>query len=115
MDISGESDATKKMYGIDDPATKDFGTRCLIARRLVEAGVRPLFVQLFTKNQYWDHHGNITNALPASCKKIDRPIAGLIKDLKAEDFSTAQSSIGKSGEMGRLPVVQNEKSPGGWL
>jgi uncharacterized protein (DUF1501 family) len=109
MDISGESEATKKMYGIDDPTTKDFGTRCLIARRLVEAGVR--FIQLFTKNQYWDHHGNITNALPASCKKIDRPIAGLIKDLKGRGLLDS-TVVHWGGEMGRLPVVQNEKSPG---
>ena len=109
MDISGESDATKKMYGIDNPATKDFGTRCLIARRLVEHGVR--FIQVFTKNQYWDHHGNITNALPASCKKIDRPIAGLIKDLKGRGLLDS-TVVHWGGEMGRLPVVQNEKSPG---
>ena len=78
MDISSESDATKKLYGIDNAATKDFGTRCLIARRLVERGVR--FVQVFTRNQFWDHHGNIINGLPASCKKIDRPMAALVKD-----------------------------------
>ena len=99
MDISGESDATKKMYGIDNPATKDFGTRCLIARRLVEHGVR--FIQVFTKNQYWDHHGNITNALPASCKKIDRPIAGLIKDLKGCLLYTSPSP--RDGLLSRMP------------
>ena len=109
MNISGESEATKNMYGINDPTTKDFGTRCLIARRLVERGVR--FIQVFTKNQYWDHHGNITNALPASCKKIDRPIAGLIKDLKGRGLLDS-TVVHWGGEMGRLPVVQNEKSPG---
>ena len=109
MDISGESDATKKMYGIGEPATEDFGTRCLIARRLVERGVR--FIQVFTKNQYWDHHGNITNALPASCKKIDRPIAGLIMDLKGRGLLDS-TVVHWGGEMGRLPVVQNERSPG---
>jgi len=109
MNISGESEATKNMYGINDPTTKDFGTRCLIARRLVERGVR--FIQVFTKNQYWDHHGNITNALPASCKKIDRPIAGLIKDLMGRGLLDS-TVVHWGGEMGRLPVVQNEKSPG---
>src|SRR5207344_2985323 len=57
LDINGESEATRKLYGIDEPATRDYGTRCLIARRLVERGVR--FVQIFTRYQYWDHHGNI--------------------------------------------------------
>ena len=109
MDVSEESEVTKKMYGIDDEATKDFGTRCLIARRLVENGVR--FVQIFTKNQYWDHHGNIVNSLPASCKKIDQPIAALIKDLKGRGLLDS-TIVHWGGEMGRLPVVQNEKSPG---
>src|SRR5262249_7787932 len=80
LDISRESPVTQKLYGIDDPATKDFGTRCLIARRLVERGVR--FVQLFTRYQFWDHHGNILSALPASCRKTDKPAAALVKDLK---------------------------------
>ncbi len=62
LDICGESDATKKLYGIDDPATAEFGTRCLIARRLVERGVR--FVQLFTGNQTWDHHRASSAACP---------------------------------------------------
>ena len=79
MDISSESEATKKLYGLDVEETKEFGTRCLIARRLIERGVR--FVQVFTKNQYWDHHGNIKNSLPAACKKVDRPIAALVKAL----------------------------------
>lgn len=109
MDISGESKATKKMYGIGDEATKDFGTRCLIARRLVERGVR--FVQIFTKNQYWDHHGNINNSLPASCKKIDRPIGALVKDLRSRGLLDS-TVVHWGGEMGRLPVVQNEKNPG---
>ena len=109
MDISSESDATKKLYGIDDDATKDFGTRCLIARRLVERGVR--FVQVFTRNQFWDHHGNIINSLPVSCKKIDRPMAALVKDLKGRGLLDS-TVVHWGGEMGRLPVVQNEKSPG---
>ena len=109
MNISSESEATRKMYGIDQEATKDFGTRCLIARRLVERGVR--FVQLFTKNQYWDHHGDIKNSLPASCKKIDRPIAALVKDLRGRGLLDS-TVVHWGGEMGRLPVVQNEKNPG---
>ena len=72
--------ATHKLYGLDDPATRDYGTRCLIARRLVERGVR--FVQIFTGNQTWDHHGSIAKALPAVCRKTDKPAAALVHDLK---------------------------------
>ncbi|MEX0978957.1 MAG: DUF1501 domain-containing protein, partial [Pirellulales bacterium] len=76
LDISKETEATHKLYGIDDPVTRDYGTRCLIARRLVERGVR--FVQIFTGNQTWDHHGNISKALPEVCKKTDKPAAALV-------------------------------------
>ena len=70
LDISGETEVTKRLYGIDDPATAEFGTRCLIARRLVERGVR--FVQLYTGNQTWDHHKGIIGSLPAACKYVVR-------------------------------------------
>ena len=108
-DISRESDATHKMYGLDDEATRDFGERCLIARRLIERGVR--FVQIFTRNQYWDHHGNIMKSLPASTKKIDKPSAALVKDLKQRGL-LASTVVHWGGEMGRLPVIQNEANIG---
>ena len=103
LDISGESDATKKLYGIDDPATADFGTRCLIARRLVERGVR--FVQLYTGNQTWDHHKGIIGSLPAACKYVDKPAAGLVMDLKSRGLLDS-TVVHWGGEMGRLPVIQ---------
>jgi hypothetical protein len=109
MDISNESAATKKVYGIDNPATAEFGTRCLIARRLVERGVR--FVQICTRNQYWDHHGNIATALPASCRYVDRGSAGLVKDLQARGLLDS-TLVHWGGEMGRLPVIQNERNIG---
>jgi len=109
MDISGESVATKKLYGIDDNATKDYGTRCLIARRLVERGVR--FVHVLSGNQSWDHHHGIKNSLPKACKKTDRPIAGLIKDLKGLGLLDS-TVVHWGGEMGRLPVVQNTNNAG---
>jgi len=109
MDISGESAATKKLYGIDDDATKDYGTRCLIARRLVERGVR--FVHVLSGNQSWDHHHGIKNSLPKACKKTDRPIAGLIKDLKGLGLLDS-TVVHWGGEMGRLPVVQNTRNAG---
>jgi hypothetical protein len=103
LDISNESEATKKLYGIDDPATKEFGTRCLIARRLVERGVR--FVQIYTGNQTWDHHSGILKSLPAACKYVDVPAAGLVKDLKARGLLDS-TVVHWGGEMGRLPVIQ---------
>ncbi len=108
VDISGETEATQKMYGIDEPATKDYGTRCLIARRLVERGVR--FVQLYTRYQFWDHHGAIRTALPNACKKVDKPSAALVTDLKARGLLDS-TLVHWGGEMGRLPVIQNDAGP----
>jgi hypothetical protein len=105
LDISRESDAVKRLYGIDDPATQDFGTRCLIARRLVERGVR--FVQVYTGNQTWDHHNGILKSLPAACLYVDKPSAALVKDLKARGLLDS-TVVHWGGEMGRLPVVQND-------
>ncbi|HEU5115509.1 MAG TPA: DUF1501 domain-containing protein, partial [Isosphaeraceae bacterium] len=85
------------------------GTRCLIARRLVERGVR--FVQVCTGNQNWDHHGNILKSLPKMCQKIDRPSAALVRDLKTRGLLD-ETVVFWGGEMGRLPVVQNEQNPG---
>ena len=109
MDISGENAATIKLYGIDEDATKEYGTRCLIARRLVERGVR--FVHVLTGNQFWDHHHGIKGSLPKACKKTDRPIAGLVKDLKRLGLLDS-TVVHWGGEMGRLPVVQNTRNAG---
>jgi hypothetical protein len=104
LDISQESEATKKMYGIDDPATQNFGERCLIARRLVERGVR--FVSIFTGNQTWDHHQSIATGLPAACLYVDKPAAALVRDLKERGMLDS-TVVHWGGEMGRLPVIQN--------
>ncbi|MBX6311889.1 MAG: DUF1501 domain-containing protein [Isosphaeraceae bacterium] len=109
LDLSGESPATRKLYGLDDPATREYGTRCLIARRLVERGVR--FVQVCTGNQDWDHHGGIATKLPAMCRKVDRPSAALVRDLKQRGLLES-TVVFWGGEMGRLPVIQNEKNIG---
>lgn len=109
MDISREPESIHKLYGIDDPVTKDYGTRCLIARRLVERGVR--FVQIHTGNQTWDHHGGIITALPAVCRKTDKPAAALVRDLQQSGLLDT-TLVHWGGEMGRLPVVQNEKNIG---
>ncbi len=109
LDIAQETEATQKLYGIDDPVTRDYGSRCLIARRLVERGVR--FVQIFTGNQTWDHHGNIQKSLPAVCQKTDKPAAALVRDLKQRGLLDT-TLVHWGGEMGRLPVIQNEKNIG---
>ncbi len=108
-DLSRESAATHKMYGMDNDETREFGERCLIARRLIERGVR--FVQLFTQNQYWDHHGGIVKSLPASCRKVDQPAAALVRDLKQRGLLDT-TIVHWGGEMGRLPVIQNEANIG---
>lgn len=104
LDLSDESPATIQMYGIDKPETKDFGTRCLLARRLVERGVR--FVNLYTGNQTWDHHNRIATSLPSACKYVDQPAAALVKDLKRRGLLES-TIVHWGGEMGRLPVIQN--------
>jgi len=105
LDISGESAATRRLYGIDDPLTRDYGTRCLIARRLVERGVR--FVQIYNNGQTWDHHDHLVSALPARCAEIDRPAAALVLDLKSRGLLDS-TLVHWGGEMGRLPVIQND-------
>ena len=104
LDISQESEATKKLYGIDKPATQEFGTRCLIARRMVERGVR--FVSIFTGNQTWDHHSSILTGLPTACMQVDQPAAALVLDLKQRGLLDS-TIVHWGGEMGRLPVIQN--------
>jgi hypothetical protein len=104
LDLSTESEATKKLYGLDQPAIAEFGTRCLIARRLIERGVR--FVSIFTGNQTWDHHSNIIKTLPTACKQVDQPAAALVIDLKQRGLLD-ETIVHWGGEMGRLPVIQN--------
>ncbi|MEM7385066.1 MAG: DUF1501 domain-containing protein [Verrucomicrobiota bacterium] len=103
FDISSESRETKKMYGIDQKITEDYGTRCLIARRLVERGVR--FVQIICNGQVWDHHGSIRSALAERCAEVDQPAAALVRDLKQRGLLDS-TIVHWGGEMGRLPVIQ---------
>jgi hypothetical protein len=108
LDLAEETQATRKLYGLDNPETAGYGTRCLMARRLVEAGVR--FVQIFppVKPQFqpWDSHGNVKTELEAICAKTDLPSAALIKDLKARGLLD-DTIVLWTGEFGRLPVSQN--------
>lgn len=104
LDITQETQATQELYGLNDDATREYGTRCLIARRLVERGVR--FVQLFHSGQPWDNHSNIQTALPGICKKTDQPSAALVKDLKQRGLLDS-TVVHWGGEIGRLPVTEN--------
>ena len=110
LDISAESEATKQLYGLDDPTTAEYGTRCLIARRLVERGVR--FVQLFLGGQPWDNHNDIRNSLPAICRRTDKPSAALVKDLKSRGLLDT-TLVHWGGEIGRLPVTEGEGDKSG--
>jgi len=102
VDLSGESKETLDLYGIDDKQAGRNGRACLLARRLSEAGVR--FVQVTIGG--WDHHGGIRTALPNSCAGADKPIAGLIQDLKRRGLLD-ETLVLWSGEFGRSPWSQD--------
>lgn len=108
LDISQETKVTQELYGIHEDATREYGTRCLIARRLVERGVR--FVQLFLAGQPWDNHSNLITALPGIARKTDRPSAALVTDLKQRGMLD-EVLVHWGGEIGRLPVTQNQGAP----
>jgi hypothetical protein len=105
LDVSKESEATKKLYGIDNPVSASYGQRCLMARRLIEAGVR--FVQIHPgPGQPWDNHAKLREKLSAICAKTDQPVAGLLKDLKSRGLLESTILLW-AGEFGRLPTTQN--------
>jgi uncharacterized protein (DUF1501 family) len=110
LDFSSESEATKKLYGLDDPTTAEYGTRCLIARRMVERGVR--FVQIFLGGQPWDNHTDIRGTLPAICRRTDKPCAALVLDLKSRGLLDS-TLVHWGGEIGRLPVTEGEGDKSG--
>jgi Protein of unknown function (DUF1501) len=103
LDVSNEPAHIKALYGLDQDQTREYGTRCLIARRLVERGVR--FVQIFLGGQPWDTHTGIKGALPAICRRTDKPAAALVKDLKQRGLLDT-TLVHWGGEIGRLPVTE---------
>lgn len=105
LDFSSESKATQRLYGLDNPITEEYGRRCLLARRLVERGVR--FVQLFLNGQPWDTHDKNAERLKGLCARTDQPSAALVKDLKQRGLLESTAVIW-SGEFGRLPVSQGK-------
>ena len=99
IDLTHETAATLAMYGIaDKQPTQDFGRQCLLARRLVERGVR--FVELTHDN--WDHHGGVSRLMPARCQEVDQPIAALLADLKQRGL-LEDTLVVWGGEFGRTP------------
>jgi hypothetical protein len=108
MDLKGESDAVKKLYGLDAdfPQTRVFGRQCLIARRLVERGVR--FVELTcpqSKGDRWDQHSDLKSGHEANARAVDQPIAGLLTDLKKRGL-LKDTLVVWAGEFGRTPFAQ---------
>jgi hypothetical protein len=111
LDISNEPESVKKLYGVDDPKTRDYATRCIIARRLVERGVR--YVQVLNAGQSWDQHSSLISALPNNCGAVDQPSAALVTDLKQRGLLDS-TVVHWGGEMGRLPVLQNDAGREKW-
>ena len=103
LDLSVESSSTKAMYGIGEDKTDSYGRRCLIARRLVERGVR--FVQLFIDGQIWDNHTGLKSGLRGACDRTDKPTAALLTDLRQRGLLD-EVLVVWGGEMGRLPIAQ---------
>ena len=108
FDIDKESEATKKLYGMDDPMSKDFGWQCLMARRLAQRGVR--FIQI--NHEYgpgnevgWDAHSELIRLHTRTAKMVDKPISGLLKDLKAHGL-LKDTLVVWGGEFGRTPISQ---------
>jgi len=111
VDTSTESAATARLYGLDNPVTEGFGRQCLLARRLVEADVRfTLLVHGVEIGRFsWDDHGNIKERMPGHAAEVDRPIAGLLRDLKSRGLLD-QTLVVWASEMGRTPFINDLKS-----
>lgn len=103
MDLTKETEATKELYGIGDGETDTFGKQCLMARKFVEAGVR--FIEITHGN--WDQHFNLKTALERNCNQVDKPVAGLLADLKARGL-LKDTLVIWGGEFGRTPHSQGD-------
>lgn len=112
-DLSKETEATKSLYGLDQEVTKDFGTKCLMARRLVERGVR--FIQLYSgtsdNNDDWDTHSNNDRGQRKMSQMVDKPIAGLLKDLKQRGMLDSTLVVW-GGDFGRTPITDGNLQSG---
>jgi uncharacterized protein (DUF1501 family) len=107
VDLARESQATRALYGLDDEKTQKFGKLCLMARRLVERGVR--FIQLYSgSNSGWDAHADVESNHSGLCKSSDKPVAGLLTDLKSRGLLDSTLVVW-GGEFGRTPFNENGK------
>jgi hypothetical protein len=105
LDVSGEPESIQKLYGLDKPQTSDYGKRCLMARRLVESGVRFVLVTA-PAGMPWDNHSNLKHDLQQVTGKVDQPVAALIGDLKSRGLLESTIVLW-TGEFGRLPISQH--------
>ncbi|MBT6157299.1 MAG: DUF1501 domain-containing protein [Planctomycetaceae bacterium] len=103
LDLTQETKETLDMYGVGEPKTDTYARRCLMARRLIERGVR--FIQIYTRGQMWDNHSNIGGSLQAACDHTDKPSAALLKDLRQRGLLD-DTLVVWGGEFGRLPIAQ---------
>ena len=104
QDISDETEETRRLYGLDDEVTANFGRQCLMARRFAEAGVR--FVQV-THSYKWDQHADLKAEHAANALQVDQPIAGLLHDLKRRGL-LEDTLVLWGGEFGRTPTAQGD-------
>ncbi|MFO0870223.1 MAG: DUF1501 domain-containing protein [Pirellulales bacterium] len=106
FELANETAETQALYGLDRPETREFGTHCLLARRMVERGVR--FIQL--RHGKWDAHGKLVENHRGNCRATDRPLAGLISDLQRRGLLD-QTLLIWGGEFGRTPAAQGGLGP----
>lgn len=115
VDLAQESEATHRLYGIDNPRSQSYGTKCLMARRLIESGVR--FVQVYSDGE-WDAHNNLAENHTHHCQATDVPVAGLLTDLERRGL-LEDTLVIWGGEFGRMPISQNgsgrDHNPNGFL
>jgi hypothetical protein len=113
VNFAGETDSTQKLYGLDQPRTQDFGRKCILARRLVERGVR--FIQVYSGGNHndanWDAHGDLEKNHNYHAGNTDRPIAGLLMDLKQRGLLDSTLVVW-GGEFGRQPTAEYAKGTG---
>ncbi len=107
QDISAETAATQKLYGLDNPVTSNFGRQCLMARRFLERGVRFVQVTHSDSEVQWDQHGNLYKGHSKNAAEVDKPIAGLLKDLRSRGLLDDTLVIW-GGEFGRTPTAQGK-------
>jgi len=107
VDLKNESAATNRMYGMEQPVTREFGQRCLLARRMIERSVR--FVQLYSGDTNgWDAHKDVDKNHSEYCSRTDQPVAGLLQDLKQRGL-LEETLVIWGGEFGRMPMSEQGK------